>query len=146
MQHYRNRTLALGVCAATFALAACSDSSGPEDTQQDLTGTYTLVSISMGSAASVTPIPGATGSVTLTATTYHASMTIPQPPGPDQVVDDHGTYTATGSETAGTWTQQSTDNPSLQYAGTYSWDAGTSQLTLDTTVIAARTVLVLHKN
>jgi hypothetical protein len=145
MQHYRSRTLALGVCAAVFALAACSDSNGPEDMQQDLTGTYTLVSISQGTAAGVVLIPGATGSFTLTATNYEVSLTIPQvPPAPALVITDEGTYTATGSETSGTWTQQSTVDVDLQYAGTYNWDAGTSQLTLDSTAGAVRTVLVLQ--
>jgi len=90
-------------------------------------------------------IAGATGSFTLTATTYEVSMTIPQvPPDPALVITDEGTYTATGSETSGTWTQQSTIDVNLQYAGTYSWDAGTSQLTLDSTAGAVRTVLVLQ--
>ncbi|KPJ93434.1 MAG: hypothetical protein AMS18_05740 [Gemmatimonas sp. SG8_17] len=146
MQQYWSRTIAFGVCAVVFAFAACSDSNGPEDMQRDLTGSYTLVSISQGTAAGVLLIPGATGTFTLTATTYHASLTIPQPPGPDLLLDDHGTYTATGSETAGAWTQQSTDDPNLQYTGSYSWSAATSQLTLDSTAGAIRTVLVLQRN
>ncbi len=147
MQHYRSRTLAVGVCSAVFAFAACSESNGPVDLQRDFTGTYTLAAISQGTAAGVVLIPGATGSTTLTATTYEVEMTIPQiPPAPALTVTDEGTYTATGSETSGTWTQQSTLDVNLQYAGTYTWDAGTSQLTLDTTAGAVRTVLVLQLN
>jgi hypothetical protein len=117
------------------------------DLQRDFTGTYTLAAISQGTAAGVVLIPGATGSTTLTATTYEVEMTIPQiPPAPALTVTDEGTYTATGSETSGTWTQQSTLDVNLQYAGTYTWDAGTSQLTLDTTAGAVRTVLVLQLN
>ncbi len=147
MRNYRSSTLAIGLCSAVFALAACSDSNGPEDMQRDFTGTYTLVSVSQGTAAAVVPIPGATGSLVLTATTYEAEMTIPQPPpAPALVITDQGTYTATGTETSGEWTQQSTIDVNLQYAGTYTWDASTSQLTLDTTAGAVRTVLVIQKN
>jgi predicted small lipoprotein YifL len=60
-------------------------------------------------------------------------------------VDDEGTYTATGTATSGTWTQQSTLDANLQYSGTYSWNAATSELTLDTSVQGVRNVLVLEK-
>jgi len=138
-------TRALVTFTALATFAACSDSNGPDDPEpQNFTGSYTLVSFSQGTAAGVIPVPGTTGSFTMTATTYQASVTIPMPGGPMQV-DDQGTYSAMGTATAGTFTQESTVQ-ALQYTGTYVWDAATEQLTLDTTALTVRTVLVLQKN
>jgi len=138
-------TRALVTFTALATFAACGDSNGPDDPEpQNFTGSYTLVSFSQGTAAGVIPVPGTTGSFTMTATTYQASVTIPMPGGPMQV-DDQGTYSAMGTATAGTFTQESTVQ-ALQYTGTYVWDAATEQLTLDTTALTVRTVLVLQKN
>ena len=125
------------------AFAACGgDGTGPDNgTPQDLTGAYTVVSFSQGTAGSVLPVPGAGGTVTLTATTYAFSVSVP----PLTIVD-HGTYTATGTPTAGAWTQESTDDPTFQSTGTYAFDPATNRLTLDTTVQTVRNVIVLQKN
>jgi hypothetical protein len=141
-----NATRALIAFTALATFAACSDSNGPDDPEpQNFTGSYTLVSFSQGTAAGVIPVPGTTGSFTMTATTYQASVTIPVPGGNPMQVDDEGTYAATGTAAAGTFTQQSTVQ-ALQYTGTYVWDAATERLTLDTTALSVRTVLVLQKN
>jgi hypothetical protein len=146
----RRKAVALLNLVALVPFLACSDTTEPENDTgdtQDFTGTYTLASIAQGTAAGVTDIPGSTGSATLTATTYEVLLTLPQaPPAPPMTIDDEGTYTATGSATSGNWSQESTVNPLLQYSGTYSYDAGSQQLTLDTTAAGIRTVLVLQRN
>ena len=85
---------------------------------------------------------GSTGDFSMTATTYEVLIDVSNGL---YTIDDHGTYTATGSATAGDFTQQSTDDPALQYQGTYEWDATTNRLTLDTTARGLQTVLVLQK-
>ena len=144
----RRKTVVLLTLVALVPFLACSDTTEPENGDtQDFTGSYTLVSIAQGTAAGVIDIPGSTGSTTLTATNYEVSLTLPQaPPAPPMTIDDEGTYTATGSATAGSWSQQSTVNPLLQYSGTYTYDTATDQLSLDTTAAGIRTVLVLQKN
>ncbi|MDH3290455.1 MAG: hypothetical protein OEO20_07930 [Gemmatimonadota bacterium] len=137
------RTPVLAGSLALLLFAGCGDD--VVGVSQDLSGTYTLVSFALGTPAGV--VQGATGAVTLTATTYVASFTVPQiPPAPPEVVDDEGTYTAIGSATSGTWTQQSTLDPNLQYAGTFTFDSATERLTLDTTTFGVRTILVLQRN
>lgn len=140
MRRFRIPSIALTV-PFILAAAACSSSNEPSGTPQDFTGSYTLVSFSTGTSAGVTPIPGAAGSVTLTATNYTVTFTIPVVGD----VSDQGTYTATGTATAGTWTQQSSLDQTLQYTGTYAFDTPTNQLTLDTTAQGVRTVVVLQK-
>jgi len=130
------------VALLLLAFGACGgDSTGPDNgTPQDLSGTYTVVSFSQGTGAGVIVIPGASGTVTLTATTYQFAVIVPP-----LTITDNGTYTATGTPTAGTWTQQSTDDPTFQSTGTYAFDAATDQLTLDTTVQGTRNVIVLQR-
>lgn len=140
----RRRTAVLAALVAITSFAACSEGTAVEDTPQNFSGNYTLVSFSQGSAAFVTLVPGTTGTFTLTATTYQASIHLLFPV--DTMVVDEGTYTASGSTTAGTWGQQSTTVPTLQYAGTYTFDTATNLLTLDTTAQGIRTVLELQKN
>jgi len=143
-----SRMLSGAVAASSVALAlgACSSSGEPGGTAQDFTGGYTLVSFAQGTPAGVVDVPGATGTATLTATHYDVSLSIPVGGGfPPIDVTDQGTYSATGTATSGTFTQQSTVDPSLQYTGTYSFNAGTSQLTLDTTAQGVRTVIVLQR-
>jgi hypothetical protein len=117
-------------------LPACGDDGGPSGTPQDFTGTYTVVSFQQGNLQ----IPGASGTVTLTATTYTFVVQIPP-----ITLSDAGTYTATGTATSGTWTQQSTDDPLLQATGTYTVDSATDRLTIDTTVQGVRNVIVLEQ-
>jgi hypothetical protein len=133
----------LAVSLPLAVLLACGDDGGPAGTAQDFTGTYAVVSFSQGTAAGVTVIPGASGTVTLTATTYAFSVSIPIGGVPFEI-DDEGTYTATGTASSGTWSQESTVS-NLQSTGTYEWDANTDQLTLDTTVQSVRSVIVLEK-
>jgi len=143
MYQARSRLLGIPLLLALLPLLACGDENGTTGpTAQDFTGSYTLVTFSQGTAAGVTPVPGVTGTMSMTATTYQASLTIPGLP----AVNDQGTYTATGTETSGTWTQQSDLDVNLQYAGTYTWDPISERLTLDTTANAVRTVIVVEKN
>jgi hypothetical protein len=134
----------LAVPSVALALAGCGDN-GPSGTAQDFTGSYTLVSFAQGTSAGVSQVAGATGSATLTATTYNVSLTIPIPNLPPLTVADQGTYSAVGTATSGTFTQQSSLDSSLQYTGTYSFDAGTNRLSLDTTAQGVRTVIVLQQ-
>jgi len=119
-----------------LVLPACGDDGGPAGTPQDLTGTYSVVSFQQGNIQ----IPGASGTVTLTATTYVFEVEVPP-----ITLTDAGTYTATGTATAGTWTQQSTDGGDFQATGTYAVDPATDRLTIDTTVQGVRNVIVLQK-
>lgn len=147
MLRSRNKGTLLALIVALVPIIACSDSTDPGNggTPQDFTGTYTLVSLSQGNAAGVIEVPGSTGTVTLTATNYDVTFTLPQvPPAAPLIIDDEGTYSAVGTATAGSWSQQSSLNASLQYAGSYTYDAGTDRLTLDTTALGIRTVLVLE--
>lgn len=138
------RTPLLAASLAMMVFAGCGDDVAGNVTQ-DLSGNYSLISFALGTPAGI--VQGATGTVALTATNYVASFTIPQlPPDPPEVVDDEGTYTAIDSATSGTWTQQSTLDPNLQYAGTYAVDPATDRLTLDTTTFGVRTILVLQRN
>lgn len=122
--------------ALLLALPACGDDGGPTGTPQDFTGNYTVVSFQQGNLQ----IPGASGTVTLTATTYTFEVEIPP-----ITLSDAGTYSATGTATAGTWTQQSTEDALLQATGTYAVDPSTDRLTIDTTVQGVRNVIVLQK-
>ncbi len=140
--HARTRLLAASLSLVVFV--GCGDN-GVGNVAQDLSGDYSLVSFALGTPAGI--VPGATGTVTLTATTYIASFSIPQPPpDPPDVVDDEGTYTAVGTATSGNFTQQSTLDPNLQYSGTYMVDQAMDRLTLDTTTFGIRTILVLQRN
>ena len=123
-----------------LVVAACGDDgTGPTGDPQDFSGNYTLVSFAQGNDP---PTPGATGTFTLTATNYQVSINVPG--GVPPQVDDQGNYTAIGTATSGTWTQESTVSI-LQSTGTYAWDASTSRLTLDTTSFGQRSVLVLQR-
>ena len=139
----RSRRLFLAAAGlAIVPVLACSDSNGVDGTPQNFSGTYTLLSFSTGVGNQIVEIPGSTGSITMTGTTYDVTFDIP---GVGQTVDQ-GTYTATGTATAGTWTQQSSVNQNLQYSGTYTYNSSSDQLTLDTTVQTIRTVIVLQKD
>jgi hypothetical protein len=143
MQRFRNKAAVVAMVLALLVQAGCGDGTGPDEGEsQDFSGNYTLHSISQGTVDNVIELPGATGTFTMTATNYTVSINIPIGP---VTIDDHGTYTAIGTATAGDFTQQSTDDPSLQYQGTYAWNATTNRLTLDTTSQGIRTVLVLQR-
>ena len=142
MRLFRMASFSVLAAFASLSLAACGEPSGPEGEAQDFSGSYTLHSISQGTVSSVTELPGATGTFTMTATTYQVSIDYPALPNP---INDTGTYTATGTATSGTFTQASTSGANLQYQGTYAWDGATNRLTLDTTSGNTRTVLVIQK-
>ena len=142
MRLFRATILAGLAVFAGYSLTACGEGSGPEGEAQDFTGNFTLHEISQGTLSSVTVLPGATGTFTMTATTYAVAIDIPIGP---VALTDHGTYSAIGTTTSGNFSQQSTDDPDLQYQGTYSWDAATNRLTLDTSAQGVRTVLVIQK-
>ena len=137
------KTFAVTAAFALLLLNGCGDETGPEGESQDFSGSYTLHQISQGTVGgTLSVLEGSTGTFTMTATTYEVSINIPM--GATNLMD-RGTYTAIGTPAAGDFTQQSTDNPDLQYQGTYAWDAGTNRLTLDTSSQGIRTVLVLQK-
>ena len=142
MSFFRKQATAVAAACALIGFTACGDSSGPEGEEQDFSGTYTLHEFSQGTPSSVVEFPLATGNFTMTATTYQVSIDTGLLPEP---IDDSGTYTAIGTATSGTFSQQSTSGASLQYQGTYAWDGTTNRLTLDTTSGNTRTVLVLQK-
>lgn len=143
MSDFRKKSVAIAAACSLLLLPACGESNGPEGEAQDFSGNYTLHEISQGTLSNVTVLPGSTGTFTMTATTYAVSINIPLG---EITLTDHGTYTAIGSPTSGEFSQQSTDDPDLQYQGTYAWDAATNRLTLDTSAQGIRTVLVLQKN
>jgi len=122
--------------AVLLALPACGDDGGPAGTAQDFSGTYAIVSFQQGGVT----IPGATGTVVLTATTYTLDVEVPP-----LTITDSGTYTAVGTATAGTWTQQSSQGGTFQASGTYAVDPATNRLTIDTTVQGVRNVIVLER-
>lgn len=109
MAHSRALPMAAILAAATLALVSCSssnNSTGPKQTST-LAGTYSLDSLTyMGQPAT------ATGTMTLTDSTYTASLSMTQPG--TFAFDDTGTYTASG----GTWTQVSGQGLGT-YSGTY---------------------------
>jgi hypothetical protein len=145
MRSIYSRTAAISAAFTLVFSLACGDSNGPEGEgeAQDFSGSYTLQEISQGTiGGNMTVLQGSTGTFSMTATTYDVAIDIPL--GQTNLID-HGTYTAIGTATSGEFSQQSTDNPALQYQGTYSWDSTTNRLTLDTTAQGIRTVLVLQR-
>lgn len=130
----------VAVAALLLMVPACGDDGVDPDPPepQDFTGTYTIVSFAQGAAG--VPVPGASGTVVLTATTYTFSVTVPP-----LTLTDEGVYEANGTATSGTWEQQSTIDPNVQATGTYAVDTATNQLTLDTTVQGIRNLIVLRK-
>ncbi len=117
--------------AASVALGAtgCSDSStGPS---VNLSGTYSLVSIQFPPQQPIVP-PNATGTFTLTATTYTLHLVTPQ-----GTLDDNGTYAINGSN----WSQSSTITG--QATGTYSLSGST--LTVNATAQGVTSISVWQK-
>jgi hypothetical protein len=135
--------MAIATAVVLLVGAACGEETGPVDEAQDFSGNYTLAAFSQGVVGNMTDFPAATGTFTMTATTYAVSIDIPG----DYPVSlvDHGTYSAIGTRASGNFSQQSTDNAAMQYAGTYTWNESTSRLTIDTTSQGIRTVLVLQQ-
>lgn len=121
-------TLAAVASVALGAIGCSNSSTGPS---VSLSGTYSLVSIQFPPQPAITP-PNATGTFTLTATTYTLHLATPQ-----GTVDDNGTYTINGSN----WSQSSTTTG--QATGTYSLNGST--LTVNATGQGVTSISVWQK-
>lgn len=130
--------LLVALVALAGSVAACGDDDDDNGTnppnEVDLSGTYTLVSVTQG-GITLTPAQGATGTLVLTDTTYSIDLTIPGPTGPNNTVDS-GTYAIDGN----TWTQESDNAGGFQGVGTYTLSGGT--LTVDVTTAGVQVVTV----
>ncbi len=112
------RTFLGGLALSALLLAACSggDATGPSNT--DFSGTYSLQSLTAAGLTIVPPL--ATGTLTLTTTTYTFDVTVSGIPNQQPIhMQDAGTYTFSGSS----WTQNS--NTTGQTVGTYSQQGST---------------------
>ena len=127
--------LIMSVLALALSGVACSDDDTPnEPPATDLSGTYELVSLTQG-GVTLTPAEGATGTLTLTATTYVLSVTVPSQAGP-VTTEDSGTYQTSGNN----WTQESDNAAGFQGVGTFTLVGGT--LTVDVTTAGVQVVSV----
>jgi hypothetical protein len=117
--------------SATLGALGCSDNSttGPS---VNLSGTYSLVSIQFPPQPVLMP-PAATGTFTLTTTTYTLHLVV-QGQG---TVDDNGTYSINGSN----WSQSSATTG--QATGTYSLNGNT--LTVNATAQGVTSISVWQK-
>ena len=113
----RFRGLLSVAASAAIALGAGACSNSTTAPSVNLTGTYALVSIQIGSGQALTPANGETGSFSLSATTYNLTLSGPLSQ------TDAGTYTISGS----TWTQTSTTTG--QSNGTYTLSGTTLTVT-----------------
>lgn len=116
----------------TLCAAACSDSS-PTQPSASLAGTYSLVSFAFVVQGQQQPVPGATGSFTLTASTYSLSLTVPG----QGTLNDTGTYSISGAQ----WSQSSSTTG--QATGTYTLNG--TVLTVDATSQGTETISVWQK-
>ncbi len=133
--HLLGRTLG-GLALSIVLLGACSggDSTSP-GTSTDFSGSYTLQSLT---AAGMTIIPPlASGTLTLTASSYTFDVTVAVPGQPTIHMVDAGTYTFSGSS----WTQNSSTTG--QTVGTYSSQGNT--LTFNMTQQGQATTTVWEK-
>lgn len=117
---------------ASVALSASGCSNSTTSPTVDLSGTYSLVSIQFPPQPALTS-PAATGTFTLTATTYTLQLTI-QGQG---TVNDNGTYSLNGVN----WSQSSTITG--QATGTYSVSGNT--LTVNATAQGVTSISVWQK-
>jgi hypothetical protein len=118
------------VTSVALGAGGCSNSSTAPSV--DLSGSYTLLSIQFPPQAALMP-PIATGTFTLTATTYTLQLTI-QGQG---TVNDNGTYSLNGAN----WSQSSTITG--QATGTYSVNGNT--LTVNATAQGVTSISVWQK-
>jgi hypothetical protein len=126
------RSIAFAALAALVLVSACGDDNNDDGggTAQDLSGTYALVKFEQGTAGNFIEVPGVTGVLELTTTTYSATLANVPVIGS---ITDAGTYTAIGTATSGTFTQNSTTS-GTQATGTYTRNTTTGELVLQTTV------------
>jgi hypothetical protein len=126
---------------SVFTLAACSDDNG--SASQDLSGDYAVVGLWSG-APGDTPVVGpASGTATLSATTYDISI---DASATNPTIVSSGDYTA--SE-LGSFTQNGTTSiggaAPFETQCTGTWVISSGELTLDTTCSGARSVVVLEE-
>ena len=114
-------------------LAGCGGDNSPTQPSVNLAGTYSLTSFSFVVQGHPQAIPGATGTFTLTATTYTLHLSIPG----QGDLEDSGTYAISGSQ----WSQSSTTTG--QATGTYQLSG--NQLTVDATSQGTESVSVWQK-
>ena len=117
---------------ASVALSASGCSNSTTSPTVDLSGTYTLVSIQFPPQPALTP-PTATGTFTLTATSYTLQLNIQG----QATVNDNGTYALNGAN----WSQSSMITG--QATGTYSVNGNT--LTVNATAQGVTSVSVWQK-
>jgi len=133
------RGFAFAALSALVLVAACGGDSNDDGggTAQDLSGAYTLASPNGLQVTFIGASPttvAATGTATLTANTYSITIESADPIfGPQFAGTRTGTYTATGTTSSGTWTQEE-DGSGTQLLGTYTFDSATGTLTLITDV------------
>jgi hypothetical protein len=125
-------SIPLLVTVLTLCAAACSDNS-PTQPSASLAGTYSLVTFAFVVQGQEQPVPGATGTFTLTATTYTLNLTVPG----QGTLNDTGTYSISGSQ----WSQSSTTTG--QATGTFSLNG--TLLTVDATSQGTETISVWQK-
>ncbi len=111
--------------SAALVLAGCKSDSTSPTTSANLAGSYTLQSLTQA-GVTLTP-PAATGTLTLTATTYAVNLTITLPGQQPLQEQDAGTYTISGSQ----WSQSST-TIGIQSVGTYTYSNGTLSVNVTT--------------
>jgi hypothetical protein len=125
-------SIPLLLTALALFSAACGDSS-PTQPSNNLAGTYSLTSFAFVVQGQQQPVPGATGSFTLTSTNYTLTLTVPG----QGTLNDAGTYSVSGSQ----WSQSSATTG--QSTGSYSLNG--TVLTVDATVQGAETISVWQR-
>jgi hypothetical protein len=139
MSHSRMMSVATLVAFSALALASCKSKSTTEPSGNPaLVGDYTLVSITLPGMSELKP-PIATGTMSMTESTYTVSITIAVPGQQTMNIQDSGTYTVSGNNI----TQTSTTQPGLQSVGTYTLVNNT--LTVDVTAQGQETTTIWQK-
>lgn len=140
MRHSHNVSVATLVAVTLLVVAGCSSKSttGPTG-NPDLVGSYRLVTITSAAFGGVElKPPVATGTMTMTDSTYTVDITIAVP-GQDTIpIQDMGTYTVSGDSITQTSTVQQ-----IQSVGTYSLVNNT--LTVDVTAAGQETKTIWNK-
>lgn len=138
MRHPRIVSVAGLMAVTVLVVAACSKSTTEPSGNSALVGNYSLYSITLAGLPTLGP-PAATGSMSMTDSTYVVDVTVNSPPAPSQiVVHDEGTYTVSGNSITQTSTIQS-----IQSVGTYTLSNDT--LTVDVTAAGQETKTVWLK-
>lgn len=95
----RRRLTCLAFLAILLAGCGSGDSTAPPTA--DLSGSYTLQSLTLGGFTFTPPV--AAGTLVLTASSYTLNASVSVPGQPPQSLADNGTYSLSGA----TWTQKS---------------------------------------